>query len=41
VRERAGGITDVPHSNAMLLAGTQVKARGVSGVILAFGRLPA
>jgi len=35
------GIVHVPSSNAMLLAGTQVRARGVSGVILAFGRLPA
>jgi hypothetical protein len=36
-----GGIVHVPHSSAMLLAGSQIHARGVSGVILAFGKLPA
>jgi len=34
-------ITHVPHTNAMLLAGTQIQPSGTAGVILAFGRLPA
>jgi hypothetical protein len=35
------GMTHVPHSGAMLVAGTQFNGRTYTGVILAFGRLPA
>jgi hypothetical protein len=35
------GLTHVPHSNAMLLAGTQIRSGGTAGVVLGFGRLPA
>jgi hypothetical protein len=34
------GITHVPHSNAMLVAGTQMQSNTETGVVLAFGRLP-
>lgn len=35
------GMTHVPHSGAMLVAGTQIHRRTITGVILAFGQLPA
>jgi hypothetical protein len=31
----------VPHTRAMLVAGTQLHPQGTTGVILGFGRLPA
>lgn len=34
------GIAHVPHTNAMLLAGTESTPTGFSGVILALGKLP-
>lgn len=34
-----GGITRVPHTSTMLIAGTEVKTHGFGGVVIAFGRL--
>ena len=34
------GITHVPHSHAMLVAGSQMGSKTLKGVVLAFGRLP-
>ena len=34
------GLTHVPHTNAMLVAGTEIQSGSNTGVILGFGRLP-
>jgi hypothetical protein len=33
-------LTRVPHSSAMLLAGTQIRSGRTAGVVLGFGGLP-
>jgi hypothetical protein len=41
VGSSAFGITHVPHSHAMLVAGARMQSSTLTGVVLALGRLPA